>query len=179
MPCRRFMECGGFGRKQDAVRHSAAFHGIAEQCDLIVIHGMSVRSKSTALLRMGSHCRILRPLVRSVRRSSAGNCTPLSLVRYASSKSETTFRLRRYSTASVVLPGGECVRLEIYPHATPQHNALQVASAAAIVPPAIIAVSPSLAAAPDTRVLPNPASGPRSTPKVTSRRAGVHHRRSH
>ena len=75
----------GFGRKQDAVRHSAAFHGIAEQCDLIVIPGMNVRSKLTALLRMGSHCRILRPVVRSVRRSSAVNCTPLSLVRYSSS----------------------------------------------------------------------------------------------
>ena len=39
-----------------------------------------------------------------------------------------------------------------------------------------IAVSPSIAAAPNTRVLPNSASGPRSTPRVTSRRAGAHHR---
>jgi hypothetical protein len=41
--------------------------------------------------------------------------------------------------------------------------------------PAVIAVSASISAAPDAQVLPNSASGSRSTLRVTSRRAGAHH----
>jgi hypothetical protein len=44
--------------------------------------------------------------------------------------------------------------------------------------PAVIAVSPSIAAARDVQVLPNSASGSRSTPRVTSRWAGAHDRRA-
>jgi hypothetical protein len=44
--------------------------------------------------------------------------------------------------------------------------------------PAVIAVSPSIAAAPDAQVLANSAPGSRSTPRVTSRRAGAHHRQA-
>jgi hypothetical protein len=44
--------------------------------------------------------------------------------------------------------------------------------------PAVIAVSPSIVAAPDAQVLPNSASGSRSTPRVTSQRVGAHHRRA-
>jgi hypothetical protein len=44
--------------------------------------------------------------------------------------------------------------------------------------PAVIAVSPSIAAAPDAQVLPYSAPGSRSTPRVTSRRAGARHRQA-
>jgi hypothetical protein len=49
-----------------------------------------------------------------------------------------------------------------------------VASAAAIVSPAVIAASPSIAAAPMLESYQNSASGPRSTPRAANRQAGAH-----